>query len=459
MTDQETFIRDVAGQASRLSAAIVDVAGAIGEIAQQAEAQSRAFGDMQGAADAVKARNAAIGAGAKEAGAVVMDASQSVDAARGDVDAAIGDINGLVDDVRRIGDQLAGLTAALDEVASVARGIDAIAKQTNLLALNATIEAARAGEAGRGFAVVAGEVKALAGQTSEATQQIERTLGQLSSTASALVADGERAVARADGVHAGAHAIAGVVDVASTAMSKVNAAAQAIESEADAVDEAVGGTLSALAKLHTGAAEAAAAMSQADARIGEVVGIGEDLLAKTAETGVATADAPYIEKARALAAEVERRIEAGITAGRISEADLFDRNYTPIEGTNPQQFMSRFSTFFDEILFDFQADAARSEPALLYATTIADDGYVATHMPQSSKPQGPDPVWNDANCRNRRIYRDRVGTAAATNRRQSLLQTYRRKIGDETVLMKDVSAPLIARGRHWGGFRIGYRVE
>jgi len=75
--------------------------------------------------------------------------------------------------------RMAQLASAADRIGNVVQLIAAIARQTNLLALNATIEAARAGTAGSGFAVVAQEVKTLARQTAEATEDIRAQIADI----------------------------------------------------------------------------------------------------------------------------------------------------------------------------------------------------------------------------------------------------------------------------------------
>ncbi|PKL60467.1 MAG: hypothetical protein CVV33_02525 [Methanomicrobiales archaeon HGW-Methanomicrobiales-4] len=76
-------------------------------------------------------------------------------------------------------EQIRSLNIQMQEIGKIVRLISDIASQTNLLALNAAIEAARAGDAGRGFAVVAGEVKSLAGESRQATQNIEEVISRL----------------------------------------------------------------------------------------------------------------------------------------------------------------------------------------------------------------------------------------------------------------------------------------
>ncbi|WP_235720764.1 methyl-accepting chemotaxis protein [Magnetospirillum molischianum] len=114
-----------------------------------------------------------------------------------------------------------GLSSATNRIGEVISLINGIASQTNMLALNATIESARAGEAGKGFAVVAHEVKTLAGQTAQATNDITQQIS--------AVQDGTRATVEA--IHAIAEtitridsfstAIAGAVEEQGTVTSEI----------------------------------------------------------------------------------------------------------------------------------------------------------------------------------------------------------------------------------------------
>ncbi|SHL68081.1 methyl-accepting chemotaxis protein [Roseibium suaedae] len=121
------------------------------------------------------------------------DASQSVQtvaSAAEELSASIGEISRQVNQTSDVVDQatastratnelVSGLSASAAKIGEVVTLIRAIAEQTNLLALNATIEAARAGDAGRGFAVVAREVKELATQTSQATEDIASQIASI----------------------------------------------------------------------------------------------------------------------------------------------------------------------------------------------------------------------------------------------------------------------------------------
>ncbi len=120
--------------------------------------------NMKSVAAAVEEMTASISDVAKNAGQASQIASQATSLA----DAS--------------NEKIGYLGAAADEIGKVIEVIQDIAEQTNLLALNATIEAARAGEAGKGFAVVATEVKELAKQTAEATEDISKRITAIQNT-------------------------------------------------------------------------------------------------------------------------------------------------------------------------------------------------------------------------------------------------------------------------------------
>lgn len=125
---------------------------------QQSEVASNALGQAAHDVQAVAAASEELSSSIQEIEGSVTTSMSAVESAASKADQANSTMQMLTESARRI-----------DNVVNL---INDIAEQTNLLALNATIEAARAGEAGKGFAVVASEVKSLANQTSQATNQV-----------------------------------------------------------------------------------------------------------------------------------------------------------------------------------------------------------------------------------------------------------------------------------------------
>ena len=107
-----------------------------------------------------------------ELNTALIELSNAVASAGDKVGEASGIAVQAVEQARKTNNTVQTLAVAGNKIGEIVQLITQIASQTNLLALNATIEAARAGDAGRGFAVVANEVKNLAGQTANATDEI-----------------------------------------------------------------------------------------------------------------------------------------------------------------------------------------------------------------------------------------------------------------------------------------------
>ena len=170
------------------------------------------------------------------------------------------------------------------------------------------------------------------------------------------------------------------------------------------------------------------------------------------------------ESLRAIAVEraamIAELFERGVASGEITEAALFDRNYLPLPGTDPQQYRNQALDFLERHLPAIQEPILDLDPAVVFSAAVDRNGYLPVHNRKYSAPQGSDPVWNNANSRNRRIFDDTTGLMAARNTSPVLSQTYPRDFGGgRVVLIKDISAPIVVNGRHWGGLRLGARID
>lgn len=343
-----------------------------------------------------------------------------------------------------VGGEVGGMAATLAQVSDAAAEITKISLQTRLVAFNAAVEAKHAGDAGRGFAVVAEAVKALAGQVEASSKAIVSAIASLQERIDRFSAELTENAAKPSQIHAAFHEVE--QDVQRIAVSAAESGQQM-------------GVLNERAhELEREVLQATQGLKVAFDGSDRFLRMSEDLVEQIAESGVEVDDMPFIRAAQQAADEIAALLEAALRDGQISQADLFDENYRPIDGTSPQQHTTRFCQLTDRLFPAVQEKTLGFSDKVVFAIAADRNGYIATHNRKYCQAQRPgDAVWNAANSRYRRIFNDRTGLASARNTRPFLLQTYRRDMGGgRFVLLKEAAAPITVAGRHWGGLRLAF---
>ncbi len=333
-----------------------------------------------------------------------------------------------------------------------------IAQRTNLLALNAAIEAARVGDAGRGFAVVAEEIRKLA-QTSEksvarigeSVSNIDKALHTVGRATEEFSSRMDASQARVHEIAVHFHGIAGGVSQVARQSAEATGQLSAQSEQLHAVDA----HFQSMAERVRGDARSAV---ERGARIAQALDLALDksqrLFSSATMFRTDSASSRVLGALEQATAELEQRLAQALQRGEISDSDLFDENYQPVAGTDPQKYNTRFTDWFKREIQPIEDRYVALSDQYVFVLLVDRNGYAAAHNSKFDLPLTGDPQRDLAGNRSRRLFNDPVGLASARNTSDFLLQVYARDTGE---IMRELSRPVRVGSRHWGAVRLGFR--
>jgi methyl-accepting chemotaxis protein len=455
----ENAIRSVARDCGSLSMECSDVAGYVRDVGTRITEHLSMRDQLEEVTTRLLADQARVSDSTDEARLLSEQARSKLEAGREAIEGTIAGFKGLTDLVVQLGERMAGFASAMNQVQTVSSTIETIARKTNMLALNATIEAARAGDAGRSFAVVAAEVKKLAHDTRAATSQIASTIGELTREAGAVTTEIKTGVEQSRAAQSGFGQISETVREVSEIVTMVDRQTEGIAHSTSMIQTSVDRVKAGLTDFAGDARNNGSQLLQAQKRLEHLELLSNTMLDTLANSGAEIDDTPFILKAQEAMRAIQLAVERGVESGEISMDDVFDRNYRLIEGTNPEQFDTRFCDFADRHVRPILDRVKGSDDRLIGSAITDVNGYLPTHLTERSHVPGPDPVWNDAHCRNKRIFMDETTGAAIVSEKPAMLATYRMELGDKFIPVKNVFVPLWIKGRRWGNYELAYRDD
>ena len=365
-------------------------------------------------------------------------------------------VNQLNESVNNASEKIKSLEQKASEIQSITDVIDGISSQTNLLALNAAIEAARAGEQGRGFAVVADEVRALAAKTANATKQIGDMLNQISNETNETTAVMTTIVQQTDSV------VNTMTDLSQSfadidqLMADSSAASDYISQALQEQDLAAAEISSSVVNLHDFLIDKSKETQTVSNKAQQLSNSTESIFVHLSEFDCDTLVNQMCNQAELAAMQVGELFEQSIANNKISLQKLFDFNYKALGNTKPPKFTTAFDQFTDKNLPSIQEPLLQNFSEMIYAGAVDINGYFPTHNKCFSKPLTGNAEVDMMNSRTKRMFNDVTGIRCGQHTDKFLLQTYKRDTGE---IMHDVSAPIFVQGKHWGGFRIGFKAN
>jgi len=368
---------------------------------------------------------------------------------------AVEGMSHLKEQVQSIAEAMLELGDNSQKIGGIIDIIDEISDQTNLLSLNAAIEAAGAGEAGKRFSIVANEVRRLADRTADATNQVKALIVQIQQATNStimLTEEGSKGVDAASSLVANIsealEKITGAVAETTSAASEIKLMTQQQTTASEQMTETIVEVRDVAVQVATSSQETTQSISELTAlaeRLQELV--EEDLLSQAKM------------RVQSGAKELERILTEAVDSGRFSLEEIFDEQYQLIPDTNPKKYHTRYDSYLDQTIQAFE-DNMLENNLMVYAVLTDRNGYVPTHNKRYSQPLTGDAEKDRIGNRTKRIFDDPVGLGAAHYEGQDgqgyLQQVYERDTGEK---MWDISAPVFVKGRHWGGFRLGYQMD
>jgi methyl-accepting chemotaxis protein len=443
-------LRDMGINVAVGSATVVNQVKEVSVKAQsQGELSSAVFGNSQVATQT-------LGTISDNTQQIAASTSESLDSARGamiDLQSVNHNMETMLKQVNQHDLTIKEMGDKSRDIRKIISTIQGISFQTGLLSLNAAVEAARAGQAGKGFSVVASEVKKLAEQANNASEQIATQItDMLGSIEHALEEAGSINTAAEHTMDVSRKACEnyeGLIkefDDNYTLLTQITASVEEISAANIETHEKV----SHICELSTVVVDRTNTSEQITVNLQTTSESLQQLVAKFI-TGEGMFE-QILELGRTFRDQATAQINQMSGAG----LNIFDTNYLAIQQTEPQKYSTGYDQFFANTLQPLFDQILNKIPSGIFAICVDVNGYGPTHNSIFARPSTGDVQIDVINSRDKRLFNDPTGLRSARNNDNFLLQTYMRDTGE---ILSDLSLPIHIDGRHWGAVRLGFNPQ